>query len=135
MVSRRADPTPSSTQEQAPSQGGPEAATQEQQHTLRMWPQVASLPQPAATAPAAGDGAADAAARCGPSAEEEALALAVVAQSVYGPRVAAAVMSPARVMSVMLGVLPSTMPAKLMFVYQVRFNPPFGRVESICNAA
>jgi hypothetical protein len=131
LAARRTDgPPPALTQPGSPrgAGGGPDA----QLHGAKIWPQIEGLPPPRAVEAAAesaaagdGDGGEVAPAVAGPaSEEEEALALAVVARSAYGDAIAAAVAGPPAPLGVRLGVLPSTMPAKLMFVYQVGWVGP-----------
>jgi hypothetical protein len=123
LAAHRTDATPAATQQ--PSQPPAADGCAPQIHRVLIWPQIASLPAPSAEG-TAGVGAADGDA-APPSAEEEALAVAVAAQAAYGPGLAAAVGAAARATRLRVGVLPSTMPAKLMFVYQVR-----GRGENTC---
>jgi hypothetical protein len=114
LAARRADAPPPLSQPGGPSQppAGGGGGASPQVHDVKIWPQVEGLPPPRAVEAAGGAG--------GASEEEEALALAVVARSAYGEGLAAAVAAPPAPVAARLGVLPSTMPAKLMFVYQVR---------------
>ncbi|GBF97420.1 hypothetical protein Rsub_09586 [Raphidocelis subcapitata] len=91
-----------------------------QPHALAVWPQVEGLPAPRGLEPSAagggGEGGAPAASLA--SEEDEALAVAVVAQSAYGPAIAAALTAPPRALRAVLGVLPSMLPAQLVVLHQ-----------------
>ncbi|KAI8466921.1 MAG: hypothetical protein J3K34DRAFT_524164 [Monoraphidium minutum] len=100
---------------QPPPAGVGGGDTAPQVHAATLWPQVADLPPPAAVEPPTEPRTAAAGGGGGGASEEEALALALVAQGRYGAGLAAAVAAPARALRLKLGVLPSTMPAKLMF--------------------
>jgi len=115
LTAARTDASPPATQQQPPTQPPPADPQQQQLHTVKLWPQVAALPPPASVGPKRHSQAAG-----GESEDEEALALAVVAQSAYGAGLAAAVTAPPVATAAQIGVLPSTMPAKLLLVYQVR---------------